>query len=246
MVEKLGVEIRYLFNSGFALQKGRRLFIFDYYNFTPYKKVRGLDGGVVIPSDIRDMDVTVFASHAHMDHFTSAVLKWDREVPNIRYVLSHDISYGSVPRSVIKAYPDHLYDVDGLQIRTLRSTDEGVAFVIKADGLSIYHAGDLNWWHWEGEPEDENSAMAAAYKKEIDKLCGETFDIAFIPVDPRLEKQYLWGLDYFMKKADAKVIVPMHFRNSYSVFDRLEKDPAARDYIDRVLHISHRGEKFEV
>ena len=38
-------------------------------------------------------------------------------------------------------------------ILSLKSTDEGAAFAIReTDGTSIYHAGDLNWWHWEGEP----------------------------------------------------------------------------------------------
>jgi hypothetical protein len=32
--------------------------------------------------------VTVFASHAHPDHYTPAVLKWAREIRDIHYVLS--------------------------------------------------------------------------------------------------------------------------------------------------------------
>ena len=43
----------------------------------------------------------------------------------------------------------------GAEIRTLRSTDEGVAFVVHYAGKTIYHAGDLNWWHWEGEPDEK-------------------------------------------------------------------------------------------
>lgn len=31
------------------------------------------------------------------------------------------------------------------------STDEGVAFLVTAEGRTVFHAGDLNWWHWEGE-----------------------------------------------------------------------------------------------
>ncbi len=44
----------------------------------------------------------------------------------------------------------------GAEIRTLRSTDEGVAFVVHYAGKTIYHAGDLNWWHWKkGEPDEK-------------------------------------------------------------------------------------------
>lgn len=245
MFDKLGAEVIYLFNSGFAVKKGERLFIFDYYNFMPFKKNKGLDGGVINPEEIKNLDVTVFSSHAHMDHFVPAILKWGREIPNLRYVLSHDIDSGKTG-NVIKAFPNASYEVGGIKVRTLKSTDEGVAFIVEADGLKIYHAGDLNWWHWDGEPEEENKAMGDAYKAEIDKIKGEMFDIAFIPVDPRLESEYLWGLDYFMRNADAKVIFPMHFRNHYSVLDRLDKDPGAAEYRSRVVKISRRGERFDV
>ena len=40
------------------------------------------------------------------------------------------------------------YIIDGVAIETLKSTDEGVAYIVHSDGITIYHAGDLNWWHW--------------------------------------------------------------------------------------------------
>jgi L-ascorbate metabolism protein UlaG (beta-lactamase superfamily) len=237
--------VHYLFNSGFAVEAGNRVLIFDYYKTSPYKGKRGLEGGVITPDELRGRDVTVFASHAHMDHYTPEVLKWVKDIPDIRYILSHDIDAGKT-ENVIKAFPDASYEIGGMSIRTLKSTDEGVAFIVEAEGLKIYHAGDLNWWHWEGESDEENEAMGKAYRLEIDKLRGQTFDIAFVPVDPRLENQYLWGLDYFMKTADAKVIFPMHFFNGHSIFDRLLNDPMTKDYRDRIIRISRRGERFEV
>jgi L-ascorbate metabolism protein UlaG (beta-lactamase superfamily) len=245
MGDKIGAEVWYLFNSGFAVSKGERFFIFDYYEFMPFRKQKGLSGGVINPEELKDLNVMVFASHAHMDHFVPAVLKWGKEIPNLHYVLSYDIDFGKTER-VTKAFPNASYEISGVSVRTLKSTDAGVAFIAEFDGLKIYHAGDLNWWHWDGEPEDENRAMGDAYKAEIDKIKGETFDLAFIPLDPRLEKEYLLGLDYFMKNADARVIFPMHFRSHYSVFDTLAQDPAANEYRSRVLRISRRGERFEV
>ena len=239
------VTVHYLFNSGFSVRKDNRLLIFDYYNPSPQSKPRGLDSGVMTADALRGLEVTVFASHAHMDHFNPEILKWQREVPGIRYVLSYDINPGDT-ENVTLAYPDELYSVGGLTVRTLKSNDEGVAFLVEADGRKIYHAGDLNWWHWEGEPDDENRAMGEAYKAEIGRLRGEVFDLAFIPVDPRLEDQYLWGLDYFMKTADAKVVFPMHFFKKYAIYDRLMADPVSAPYRDRVVRISRRGERFEV
>lgn len=245
MSGKTGAEVRYFFNSGFAVITGGRFLIFDYCNIPPFSRSRGREGGAVDVRELRDYEVTVFASHSHMDHFTPAVFKWMRELPNIRFVLSYDIDRVEAP-GVIRAYPDRAFEAGGLKIRTLRSTDEGVAFVVDAGGLKIYHAGDLNWWHWAGEPDEENIAMGDAYKREIDKLKGEVFDLAFVPVDPRLGGEYLWGLSYFMRAADARVIFPMHFRNAYSVFDRLENDPAAESFKDKIVRITRRGQRFQV
>lgn len=246
MSDKIGAEVWYLFNSGFAVKIGGRLLIFDYYNFMPFKKAKGLDSGVINPEEIKDLDVTVFASHAHMDHFVPSVLKWDREIPKISYVLSYDIEPSITPAHMIKAFPDERYELDGLKVRTLRSNDEGVAFIVEVAGLKIYHAGDLNWWHWEGEPDADNAGMAEAYKAEIDKVKGETFDIAFVPVDPRLEKEYLWGLHYFMQASNSRAVFPMHFRNHYSVFKQLDNDPMTKEYRGRIVKITHRGERFEI
>ena len=66
--------------------------------------------------------------------------------------------------------PNERKEVMGAEIRTLRSTDEGVAFVVHYAGKTIYHAGDLNWWHWEGEPDAYNTKMRRSYQSEFNKL----------------------------------------------------------------------------
>ncbi len=239
------IQVRYLFNSGFMVTAGESTFIFDYYNPRALNSSKGLDA-CVVSADALSKDVTVFASHAHMDHYTPSVLKWEKDCPGIKYVLSYDIKTNKQPGKLMMVHPDETYDLDHLQIRTLKSTDEGVAFVVEMPELKLYHAGDLNWWHWEGEPDAYNEAMAAAYKEEIDKLRGETFDIAFVPVDPRLGNEYLWGLDYFMRQTNTKMVFPMHFGNKYSIFDRLYSDPMAKEYRGKVMKITRRGEIFEV
>ena len=89
--------------------------------------------------------------------------------------------------------------VDELRIQTLRSTDEGVAFLVRVKGITLYHAGDLNWWHWEEEGPEYNEKMKRDYQAEIGTIEGEHIDLAFVPLDPRLEEAYGWGIDYFMR-----------------------------------------------
>ena len=75
----------------------------------------------------------------------------------IRLFLSKDIRKKN-KRSDMKityAYHDKAYTLDNdTEVDTLLSNDSGVAFIVKTREGTIYHAGDLNDWYWEGEPED--------------------------------------------------------------------------------------------
>ena len=92
---------------------------------------------------------------------------------------------------------------------------------MECEGRTIYHAGDLNWWHWEGEPDAYNEHMKTAYLKEIEKLKDTPIDVAFVPVDPRLGEQYYYGIDGFAKRVDAKALIPMHCWGTYTVCEKL-------------------------
>lgn len=41
--------------------------------------------------------------------------------------------------------------------------------------------------------------MAANYKREIKELDGCGMDVAFVPLDGRLENAYYWGMKYFLE-----------------------------------------------
>ncbi len=231
-------EIRYLYHSGFTVRTDRHFFIFDYYLDTP--RGCGLDKGVVNPDEIKDLDVVVFASHRHPDHFNPRIFSWRKSVEKIRYILSDDIH---TAEDALMVHPGNEYDLSDFTVRVLDSTDAGGAFLIHADGLCIYHAGDLNLWYWDGEPDADNEEMTRRYKEQIDTLQGQKIDIAFIPVDPRLEENYLLGLDYFMKTADVNLAVPMHFSDDLSIFDELKADSRADAYRKKIAFFSVRGEK---
>lgn len=130
-----------------------------------------------------------------------------------------------------------------LMVSTLRSTDMGVAFLIKCDGLKIYHAGDLHWWAWPEDTKQSINNMAANYQREIAHLrelltqqsdispiTTETFsdltdassilshlDLAFLPLDGRLEENYAMGMDHFLSHIPVRHVFPMHFWDHYQV-----------------------------
>jgi L-ascorbate metabolism protein UlaG (beta-lactamase superfamily) len=230
-------KVWYLYHSGFAVQTAGHFLIFDYWRDKP--KGAGLESGVIEPALIQDRDVVVFVSHKHGDHYNRKIHQWKGIIPKLRIILSDDIRPTD---GAIMIGPGKTLTQPDITVKTLTSNDEGVAFIVDIDGLRIYHAGDLNWWHWEGEPDDYNDGMAAGYKSQIDLLANKPIDIAFVPVDPRLEEQYAWGIDYLMKTAEVRNAIPMHFGNDISIIKRLSEDPISLDYRDRIADFAKRGE----
>ncbi len=238
-------EIWYLSHSGFAVRTATKLLIFDYApQGAPL--LGELDQGLLQPALWEGRQVFLFASHRHGDHFDPRVLEWRGQIPDIRFVLSDDIRLRGEKeaRDILWVHFGKEYQWQGLSIRTLHSTDEGVAFVVWTDGLCLYHAGDLNWWHWNEESRHYNDSMAGQYRKEIDSLAGMPIDLAFVPLDPRLEENYLLGMDYFLRKTHPRMVFPMHFWGDYAVFDTLQNDPRAEAWRDLVTVPRRRGQHF--
>ena len=76
--------------------------------------------------------------------------------------------------------------------------------------MNVYHAGDLNDWTWDGEPEADNRRMRERYRREIDRLRGRRIDVACVPLDPRQEAHEADGLLYFLEAVGAAAVYPMH------------------------------------
>lgn len=226
----LMIKVTYLSHSGFLLEMADAYFLFDYYK-----------------GNLPELDTTrklfVFVSHVHYDHYRECIFELEEQFPQIYYILSDDIqAENAVNIRKMGAHQD--LEVDGCTIRTLRSTDEGVAFLVTYQDRTIYHAGDLNWWHWEEEDEAYNKMMGRSYQSEIQKIEGEEIDIAFVPVDPRLGEQYCWGLDCFMRNTDTKVVFPMHFWGNYGIFERLHLETCTQEYESRIMDIEKEGQVF--
>ncbi|MCI1954988.1 MAG: MBL fold metallo-hydrolase [Oscillospiraceae bacterium] len=234
----MDAEITYLHHSSFAVKTSGHFLIFDYYLDEP--SGCGLAKGVIDPKEIKDENVVVFASHRHPDHFSSRIFSWRREIPKIRYVLADDIRTRE-PASFLSA--GQTADVGGVAVRALKSTDLGVAFLVRTDGLCLYHAGDLNWWKWDGEPDADNEKMGRDYRRQIDTLKGEKIGLAFLPVDPRQGNDCLLGFDYFMRTVGAERAVPMHSFGRTKFYERLKSDPVTADYRDRILFYRNRGDR---
>lgn len=233
----MNAEITYLHHSSFAVKTTAHFLIFDYYLDTPHGGK--FAQGVVNPGEIWDENVVVFASHRHPDHYSPRIFGWRTEIPKIRYVLSDDIR---TRENILAVSPGQTYDLGDMTVRTLKSTDLGVAFFIKTDGLSIYHAGDLNCWKWDGNSAAENRQAEKSFQVQVDTLRGTNIDLAFLPFDPRQGDDAFCGFDYFMRTVSPRCAVPMHSFGKLEFLKRLKTDPRIAGYSDRILLYNSRGQ----
>lgn len=123
----------------------------------------------------------------------------------------------------------------GICVRTLRSTDAGAAFIVDVEGRHIYHAGDLNWWSWEGETKEDERRMEQDYKREIAKLSGQVFDIACLPLDSRQGERFALGFDWFLRHVETEHAYPMHYWDDEAVVLKLLSLPCSEPYRDKVV-----------
>jgi len=216
------MRIKYLGHSGFLLETESVRLLFDYYTGELPEKT--------------GKPLYVFASHSHHDHFNPAIFSLDAAA----YILSDDIELRRP--DVLFMGSDAERDVDSLHIRTLRSTDEGVAFLVTVDGCTIYHAGDLHLWLWgEEDTPAEAEAMTKAFRSEMEKLRGIPIDVAFLPLDGRQSSEQYWlGLDYAARLLDIRHIFPMHLWGRYEIIEPLR----AKDYGGKIAALCADGQEF--
>lgn len=233
--------ITYLFHSGYAVETQNHFLIFDYYQ--PFSGNNlGIADGVITSEFLKTQkNIMVFASHAHGDHFDATILKWNKDNPAIQYIFSDDIrtKVNTVKHHMVAPYTK--LTVDGIDIETFGSTDQGISFLIRTDGLNIFHAGDLNWWHWSGESKEEREYAEKLFKTEIEKIIGQPIDLAFFPVDRRLEEAYCMGAEYFAAKLKPKLLLPMHFGNDYGASQAFAE--RAKELAISTVEITHKGQE---
>jgi L-ascorbate metabolism protein UlaG (beta-lactamase superfamily) len=236
------VKINYLYNSSFKVETENHVLIFDYYNDKTESVLKDISNGVIGKADLTtDKDIIVFATHSHGDHFNDTIFSWGEKRLGIRYVLSSDINLKENYENTNSIAPYEELNVNNVSIKAYGSTDLGISLLVEVDGINIFHAGDLNWWHWYDESDEDNIKMEKLFKIEIDKIKNEHIDLAFFPVDPRLRESYNLGPDYFITQVKPKALIPMHFREDYYITKEFADKNKEKNI--RIFTVNKRGEE---
>lgn len=232
------IRVTYIGHSGFLVEWPEQYWLFDYSTGS-------------LPSLSPEKPLCVFVSHRHGDHFNPAIFRIPH--PCCRYFLSKDIrltqrrqeEYG-VAKDAELHFLGRRETVEGsaFTLRTLPSTDEGVAFLLSRQGRRIYHAGDLNWWAWSGESDAYNHNMEKNFKAAVEPLRGMELDLCFAPLDPRQEEDYALGLSYLLELVQARYVFPMHLWDNYGLIERFRS--AYPDLSAPVFSISGPGQSWDL
>jgi L-ascorbate metabolism protein UlaG (beta-lactamase superfamily) len=236
------VKINYLYHSSFAVETKNYLMIFDYYRDSVEKGEKRISNGAIGVEDLKtNKKVIVFSSHSHGDHFNPLILEWSHKRKDISYVLSSDIKISERNENIhiLSTYDE--VKVGDAYIKAYGSTDLGISFLVKVDGVSIFHAGDLNWWYWWDDTKEEIEKMENWFKDEISKMKEEVIDIAFFPVDQRLKHNYCLGAKYFIEELEPKVLLPMHFGDEFGTTKKFAEEMEGS--LTKIIEVTHRGQE---
>ena len=197
------LSVEYLGGSGFLIRMGEDGLLFDCSE-------NGADERKIPDEETLSSfeNLTVFVSHAHEDHFSPEVLKICP--PQTRFIFGFDVPEEYAGKHM---HPGDVYETGRLKVTAFDSTDDGVSFLVETDGVILFHAGDLNWWHWRDTSTiAEIEESEANFRKCVDPIPSETIDLAFFPVDPRQGSMYDAGAGYFVMEKKPRILIPMHFQ----------------------------------
>lgn len=248
-MKKSNIKITYIHHSGFLIEWDASYWLFDYYK-----------------GELPEMDpkkkLFVFASHNHADHFNPEIFKLNEKYHDVEYILSSDIKMTKafcrktgltegVSDKIISVKPSNEYEMkDGegnrILLKTLKSTDCGVAFLLEYQEKTIYHAGDLNLWVWKEETQEFNKDMTAMFDEEMKALEDIAIDVAFAPLDPRQEEWYYLGMDKLLNTTRSRYVFPMHFWENPEIIQQFKRERSMHLNNAIVIDICKNGQSWKM
>jgi ankyrin repeat protein/L-ascorbate metabolism protein UlaG (beta-lactamase superfamily) len=237
----------YLGHTGMAVRTKKHFLVFDYWQRGDLGPEAGLLDGRIVPEQVRDQNVVVFATHEHTDHFDPVIYEWEGAIPKLTYVFGFKPEELPQNRGAGYEHPEYTYvgprrsaKVSGVEVQTIAANDAGVGFLVKVDGITLFHAGDHAGW-----ADDARDG----YFAEIDYVDGlaDSPDIAFLNVtgchahDPaRLKEGNLYALDRLTPRA----LVPTHGADREQVYRTAGEELTAAGATTPMVFPMNRGDSY--
>lgn len=233
--------VTYYHHSGFSVAWEKVLLVFDYW--------LGEQGELpedkrITPELLAEFEeVYVFISHEHPDHLDPVVFQWREKVPGIVYVVSSDMPVGT--RGKRLAPGESMTLSPRVRVKAFDSTDLGVSFLVEVGGVRLFHAGDLNFWHWrETSTSREIERADEAFRAAVEPITRERVDVAFFPTDPRLGLLFDAGANYFLLAVKPRLLIPMHFWGRGDIAEEFARRSRCRQ--TEIVAMTHEGEQIHL
>jgi L-ascorbate metabolism protein UlaG (beta-lactamase superfamily) len=237
----------YLRHAGWAVRLDDALLVFDYQESMGMEDVtdttpRNRENGFIDPQEISDLDVFVFVTHAHGDHYDPVIFEWQGEIESLTYFIGWD----EQPESHCERFVEtdaacHTMEglrataeVDGLEVYTIDSHHNDipeVAYLVRYGDWIVYHNGDYMADHVDDY----------AYLKTI----SDRIDVAFVAGYPDRRWPHLARAVHLAREFDVPVMFPMHVRDR-EMCERFVAEVAAEGVTAEVTCPTTRGQRFEV
>ena len=240
------MKVTYIFHSCYVIEFERFSVIFDFY-----KDTKRSDGSRWVSDYLlnKKEDLYVFCTHSHTDHYNKEILTWKTHKENIHYIFSQEVfnKIGEHKEGIVYLDKFDTFEDGNLKGMTFGSTDLGSSFLIEVEGKKIFHAGDLNNWHWS---EEVSPSEALTYENNF--LCElelmsehvQHLYLAFFPVDPRLGKEYMKGSEQFISRIQTDNFLPMHFGDKYKMANAFAQFAKSKGC--NCLTLTHEGQTFNL
>lgn len=224
----------YLLHCGYAVKTPTRLLIFDYVPATQHAPETPLEPslatGRINPAEIRDLDVYVFVSHSHEDHYDPVIFDWQGRIDKLTYIFGWQATGDSSHYHLVG--PRATLQIDGMDVYTVncRSGVPEVAYLVKTDGLTIFFQGDYK----SDSPAD------------IDYLLDQcdTVDMAFLGGHTRRWGNASTRIVRIMEQMRPRVVFPMHYGGKEQTYREFARECAESGLPYTVTCPEKSGDRF--
>ena len=238
--------ITYIFHSCYVIEFEEFSLIFDYF-----KDITKPDGTYWINDYLlgKNTPLYVLSTHSHTDHFNPEILSWKEKKSDITYIFSEELQnkFDLIEDNVHFLKKFETYQDKNIFVQAFGSTDAGGSFALRIEDTTIFHAGDLNNWHWRNEVSKKESCIFENnFLCELELLAEyyDEFTISMFPIDPRLGEDYLLGVEQFISRIDSEYILPMHFGEDFEKANAIKQ--FAEENSSILLPVTHKGQSFEI
>ncbi len=203
--------VTYFYQSAFTVSLKKTLMVFSYRQTGLSQLAEEQQLG---EKDFQGFNnILVFVPNNSLTHHDHEVIyKWKSSFP-ITYILSQDAKKNAPEMPSIRYCKEgDSFSIAQANISVFGSTDAGVSFMVEAEDVCVFHAGDLNLWHW--REENTLREIARAEESFYDKVAAipkDRVDICFFPLDPNQGGFYDAGANHLIMALRPRVFFPMHF-----------------------------------